>query len=101
MWNSSEKLPLMEKHIAQFSWFPNTIIKHNELEAALSKDMHLPEKSYTFHSSWNIVNLRNDNRDLRELIKLLQPIQRATDKFQKDSETVGTVTPVYLDLRKK
>ena len=41
------------------------------------------------------------DRSLQEIIKRLQPFQEATDEFQRDSETVGSVIPAFLDLRYK
>lgn len=38
---------------------------------------------------------------LRELIFILRPVKEATDEFQKDAETVGSVIPAIEELKKK
>lgn len=70
-----------------------------KLDEALKKDPQIQEKlgACKNHGSFSALEIKL----LREVIKLLKPFQEATDEMQKDSETIGSVVPAYLDLRNK
>ena len=43
----------------------------------------------------------NELKYIKEIIKMLQPFREVTDELQRDSETVGSIIPAFLDLRYK
>jgi len=64
---------------------------------ALEKDPNLPEHLSAFktHGTFTFHELKI----LRELVMILQPFQEATDEWQRDFQSVGTVIPAYLHMR--
>lgn len=67
--------------------------KHVE---ALKADPHLESK---FNASQKFGKLTAlELKNLKELLTLLGQFKLATDAFQKDTDTVGLVIPVYLKL---
>ena len=64
---------------------------------ALEKDPHIQEHLSAFKSH-GVMN-RKEIRIIKELIEILKPFAEATDEWQKDFQSVGTVIPGYLHLK--
>ncbi|KZS07307.1 Uncharacterized protein APZ42_028993 [Daphnia magna] len=88
------KIPMLN----QTRWSSQYGMIKGTLEA-IEKDPSIQSKlnSCTVHGSLTAIQIKC----LRELIILLGPFKLATDAFQKEHETIGLVTPFYLDLVNK
>ncbi len=64
---------------------------------ALEKDPNIQEHLSAFKT--NGVFTYREVKILKEIVMILQPFQEATDEWQRDFQSVGTVIPAYLHMR--
>ena len=64
---------------------------------AIDKDSSIQEHLSAFKT--NGAFSFHELKILKELVMILQPFQEATDEWQRDFQSVGTVIPAYLHMR--
>jgi hypothetical protein len=69
------------------------------LSAALKKKPSLQDELIAFKKHGKLT--KEDLRVVAELIRVLEPFKLATNLFQYDYETVGSVVPAIVDLQNK